>query len=455
MRVNSDRATPPSLAQPFDDYASQIEQERIGLLFGRDLPPMVLAAIFAILLAWILNQMEAKALPAWLFLRFLILASRFACHVGFYARRNPQRGQQMHRLQLWLLAADGIVWAMPVFLIRSDDLIALSTVMAALVGVTSVGCIVLSASFAANAVFCVSAVVPFILHEILLGAGKPYSIYLASALTVFLVVVLTDGKRAAAATTELLRLRFQSADLLNQAKQALATAAASSEAKTRFMAAISHEIRTPMHVVLGMLELLVKRETDPAKQSQLMATQKSGAHLLGLFNDVLDLSRIEAGALELKPATFDIRMAVDAVVTPYRAIAEGKGLTLPVDTPRTGDFSVFADEVRVRQILYNLIGNAISHTAHGHVAIVLVITPVALEISVTDSGSGIPDGYQATIFEPFRQGPVVSRSEHAGSGLGLAISRQLAESMGGTLVLERSNQEGSSFKLTLPRHARA
>jgi signal transduction histidine kinase len=430
-----------------------VEAERVRLLFSRNGPPMAIGSVFALLLGWFLAHKGAVGIPPWLFLKLLVVGLRGLCHLAFNRNSATRQPQEWLRIYVCLLAADGLVWGAPVFLINPDDHVLLFTVMAAVVGVSSVGCLVLSMSFVATMVFCLCTVVPFALFQFSLGGMQ--NLFIAAGMSIFAVVVVFDALRADASTTELLQLRFQSADLLAQARLAHSAAAASSDAKTRFMAAISHEIRTPMHVLLGMLELLVKRETDPAKQSQLMATQKSGAHLLGLFNDVLDLSRIEAGALELKPATFDIRVAVDAVVTPYRAIAEGKGLTLPVEAPRTGDFSVFADEVRVRQILYNLLGNAISHTARGHVAIVLVITPVALEISVTDSGSGIPDGYQATIFEPFRQGPVTSRSEHAGSGLGLAISRQLAESMGGTLVLESSNQEGSSFKLSLPRHARA
>jgi len=444
----------PNIIEPgiaAGSFADLVDSERVRLLFWRNLPPTLLACLFGLALGWFLHTNGAVGIHIWLFLKIAVVGLRVLCHLGFSRNQTARHPNDWLRLYLWLLAADGLVWGAPVFLINTADLVLLSAAMSAVVGVASVGCVVLSVSFAANAVFCLCTVVPFMLLQ--LSLGGQYNLYMAGSLGIFLVVVLADARRAAASTTELLQLRFQSTELLTQAKLAQANAAASNEAKTRFMAAISHEIRTPMHVVLGMLELLLKQETDSAKQSQLMMTQKSGAHLLGLINDVLDLSRIEAGGLELKPGTFDLRMAVEAVAAPFYAMAEAKGLRLTLFHPTGSDFTVFADEMRVRQVLYNLLGNAIQHTTEGRITLTSQLTPDAIAVRVKDSGKGIPVAHQASIFDPFQQGPVDKKSALSGSGLGLAIARQLAEAMHGELVLESSSAEGSCFKLTVPRHA--
>jgi signal transduction histidine kinase len=436
---------------PTGAFTDLVDAERVRLLFWRNLPPMLLACLFALALGWFLQTNGAVGIPVWLFLKFAVVGLRGLCHLGFSRNQTARHPNDWLRLYLWLLAADGLVWGAPVFLINTADLVLLSTVMSAVVGVASVGCVVLSVSFAATTVFCLCTVVPFMLLQ--LSLGGQYNLYMASSLGIFLVVVLADARRAAASTSELLQLRFQSTELLTQAKLAKADAAASNEAKTRFMAAISHEIRTPMHVVLGMLELLLKQETDSAKKSQLMMTQKSGAHLLGLINDVLDFSRIEAGGLELNFTTFDLRMAVEAVAAPFYSIAEAKGLRLTLFHPFGSDFTVFADEMRVRQVLYNLLGNAAQHTSEGRITLTSQLTPDAIAIRVKDSGTGIPEAHQASIFDPFRQGPAVKKNSSGGSGLGLAIARQLAEAMRGELVLESSSATGSCFKFSVPRHA--
>jgi len=432
-------------------FLDLVNAERVRLLFSRNGQPLVFACAFALTLGWFLNLQGVVGIPLWLSLKVLVLALRGLCHLGFSRYQTARDPQDWMRVYLWLLAADGLVWGAPAFLAPSSDIVLLACIMAAVVGVAAVGCVVLSVSFAASAVFCLCTVGPFMLQQFRLGGD--YNLFVGVSLLIFIGVVLTDARRAADATTELLQLRFQSAELLTQARLAQAEAAASSDAKTHFMAAVSHEIRTPMHVIQGMVELLLKQESDPVKQSQLTMTQKSGAQLLGLINDVLDLSRIEVGGLELKPGIFDIRIALEAVAAPFHAIAEAKGLSLKLVHPSGSDGSVFADEIRVRQVLYNLLGNAIEHTAQGRITLTCELTLDSLAIRVKDSGAGVPAEHQATVFAPFRQGLVERKSELSGSGLGLAIARQLAEAMRGQLVLESSGASGSTFRLSLPRHA--
>ncbi len=238
--------------------------------------------------------------------------------------------------------------------------------------------------------------------------------------------------------------------------QAATTAAEqSNRAKSEFLANISHEIRTPMNSILGFAEMLQRHLSDPAMKKQALAISSSGQTLMQLINDLLDLSKVEAGRLELQPGPVDVR-ALAAEMRQFFALkAEEKRLGMDVQFEGEVEGYFELDEVRIRQILFNLIGNSLKFTERGHVVLRVEAEDEApgvcrLHFEVRDSGVGIPTEQLSRLFLPFEQRAGQSTRKKGGTGLGLSISRRLAELMGGTLIASSEVGTGSVFRLTLP-----
>jgi signal transduction histidine kinase len=232
---------------------------------------------------------------------------------------------------------------------------------------------------------------------------------------------------------------------------ALAQAQEASRLKSAFVATVSHEIRTPMNGVLGLTEMLLDSPLDDTQRVQLLALRESGQSLLSLINDILDFSKIEAGKLDIEEADFDLVAAVRGVAGTISAQAEAKGLDLRVaiddDVPRW----VRGDSLRLRQILVNLVGNAVKFTEHGSVSIgVSVPGADRLCFRVVDTGIGIEPAAHPTLLDPFSQADSSTTRRFGGTGLGLAICAQLVELMHGTLDFESALGEGSTFWCDLP-----
>ncbi len=225
--------------------------------------------------------------------------------------------------------------------------------------------------------------------------------------------------------------------------------------KSEFLANISHEIRTPMNSVLGFAELLQRHLHEPAMKKQAQAILSSGQTLLQLINDLLDLSKVEAGRLELQPAPVDVRTLANEMGQCFSLKTEEKGISILTRFNGPIDGHFLLDEVRVRQVLFNLIGNAIKFTEHGQVVLTVEAEQESsglslLHFEVTDTGLGIPPEQLARLFQPFEQRFGQSTSKYGGTGLGLSISRRLAELMGGTLLACSEVGSGSTFCLTIP-----
>jgi signal transduction histidine kinase/CheY-like chemotaxis protein len=238
------------------------------------------------------------------------------------------------------------------------------------------------------------------------------------------------------------------------ANSALETA---SKAKSDFLAGMSHELRTPLNAIIGFTDALLAGVDGPMNDEQrasLTWVQRGGRDLLGLISDILDLSKIEAGKLTITPEPFNPVELVASVQGQHRALAEPKGLALVLSDDGAPEHVVL-DRQRTRQILVNLVGNAVKFTAEGQVAI--VISGAAAErlvVAVQDTGPGIDPGDLEGIFEEFRRvGPDAVRSE--GTGLGLAISRRLARAMGGDITVTSTPGKGSTFTLDLPLDCRS
>ena len=230
----------------------------------------------------------------------------------------------------------------------------------------------------------------------------------------------------------------------------------SNQEKTAFLANMSHEIRTPMNAILGFSELLGGALTSPKHQQYLQSIRSSADSLLQLINDILDMSKIEAGVMELRPEPTDLREICDFIRVLFSKVAAKKNIRLDCHVAGDLPHAILMDRIRLRQVLVNLVGNAVKFTDAGGVDVRVAwekqpsSSHIILTIEVQDTGVGIPADKLAVIFKPFTQSGAHSEKEKQGTGLGLSIVKRLTEAMGGTVTVASVLGQGSAFHLRFP-----
>jgi signal transduction histidine kinase/ActR/RegA family two-component response regulator len=296
------------------------------------------------------------------------------------------------------------------------------------------------------------AVSPYLLAMGLMGVDvgamclrdhKPWGILTLVAIAGLITNFVVMARRQLATS----RTQLRHARALAQEREAAAEEA--NRAKSTFLATMSHEIRTPLNGVLGMAQALAADDLSPAQRERVAVIRASGEALLAILNDVLDLAKIEAGKLELEETEFDLGEVARGAHSAFTALANKKGLSFALAIEEGAKGVYLGDPTRLRQILYNLISNALKFTEAGEIRVSASRRDGALRLCVSDTGMGIPPERLSGLFTKFVQVDASTTRRFGGTGLGLAICRQLAELMGGDIEAESELGRGSRFIVTL------
>lgn len=229
-----------------------------------------------------------------------------------------------------------------------------------------------------------------------------------------------------------------------------AQAQAASRAKSEFLATMTHELRTPLNGILGMAQIMDASALPPAQRKHLATIRESGNALLRVINDILDISKIEAGRLEILPAPFDLGRFADDMTALYRPLAEDKGLTFNLRISPAARGWFLGDAVRLRQVASNLISNALKFTRAGEVNVDVDVVAARLRFTVSDTGLGVPVDQQPFLFDRFTQADASATRRFGGTGLGLAICKEIVELLGGAITFQSLEGVGSRFSFEVP-----
>jgi two-component system sensor histidine kinase/response regulator len=451
--MQSDVVKPePSSAETARGRNTTVELEQTAMLFANLPMSVAVSTVIAALLAYALSgHNSAFATAFWLVATVAVLAVRLgiwhAWRTGLLADRTQNR---------WFAGgalAAGIVWGSAAILIYPEDSIAHQVFMGFVLASMAAGAVsTLALHLRTYVLFLLPALMPYTVR--LLLEGGELQLFMGFVFLLGQGFLFASAKRFDAVTVNALSLKHENDRLVAALKSALTAAEDASQAKSLFLANMSHEIRTPMSGVIGMCDLLQKSELTKAQRRIAGTIATSAGNLLTLINDILDVSRIEAGKLTLSAEAFSLRNCIEDVVELCASSAYQKGLELNLIVDRPLPSQIVGDSGRLRQILVNLIGNAIKFTQAGQV--ILRVSEcetrggrVHIEFMIADSGVGIAAADQTRLFAPFTQAEATSNRRFGGSGLGLAITRHLVGLMGGEVKLESEFGRGTSVRFTV------
>lgn len=446
------KATPPphAVADATDQahVATQVHAAQV-LAMHEVIPLAQLASLAcgAAVTAVLWQRIELVSLLSWLGLRALISLTRIWYSLA--CQRDPNR--HTDRTYVAMAIVDGIVWgALGWWLTPFANLeVAVVTICVA-VTASCIGVIMLHIHSTSNWVFVVPILAPNALYA--LQRNDDLGLFCCVGLLGLTALLIFEGERLNRRSLALLRLRFESEQAHLAEKRALHQLELLMEKRSRFVATISHEMRTPLHGMLGLLRVIKEHADQPPNPRHLELMAGSGHHLINVINEVLDYSRLESTGLPIACEPFRLDALLHELADSMRINCQDKGLTLSLASELPSPCWVQGDETRVRQVLINLLGNAMKFTATGGICLLAQkdLRTGLTRLSVRDTGLGIPHDELARIFEPFHQAEGTYERRFGGSGLGLTIARELCRAMGGDLGCQSQPGEGSTFTCELP-----
>ncbi|MBA3624713.1 MAG: response regulator [Methylibium sp.] len=430
------------------DVREYVADEQLKLVWAHAAVSTLIATAFAAVMAIHLSgSVDAHLVQLWLALKVIVAVPRVV-QAHLFRRLAKPGGQAWRLTTWWMQMLDGAVWGLGGFWLMGSDINTASLVTASLCCVACVATFGLQVSRAATAAYVAPIIVPMILGMAL--RGDSFGVYGAVGLALFLAQILITSKRAEGKFVEIFLLRLHAAKVSAELEKALELAQRQSSVKSQFLGTVSHELRTPVHGMLGLARLVHVETGDPLIKKRMELIETSGTHLLSLVTELLDITRIEAGQMRLQRVEFDLNAEVARVGDIYTVRAAEKGLAFTLDSKVAGPCWVTGDPSRTRQVLHNLLGNAIKFTHKGWVHLMFECCSADGEVrfEVRDTGLGISDEDQATIFNAFRQIGGASTSRMEGTGLGLTIAREIARLLGGDITVSSRPGFGSIFRFT-------
>jgi signal transduction histidine kinase/BarA-like signal transduction histidine kinase len=445
--------TPTPAADPRAEAAAierQIEFERIKTLYAIAQPMLVGGLAFSALIGLLLTPCVSQPLLAtWLALKMLLLIARIVD--GRLFLRDRHRSLRLVRWKSRFFVgtiADAFTWGLlTVLFLPTPDAATNGVMVAVMVGVASAGVLALSAHRVASGAALMLVLGPLIEQQAL--STTVVERYTAATLLVYGAILFLESQYSHRRFTESMRLRFENAAIAEERHRALLYAEHSNAAKTRFLASVSHELRTPLNGIIGMTQLVAVETLSMLQRQRLAVLRHSAEHLVAVIGDLLDLSRIEFDRIELNPQPTLIAQTVRDVTDLLQPVAEERGLTFEVVFDLGLPAAAQMDASRVKQVLHNLIGNALKFTAQGGVGIAVAMTDHLLRFRISDSGEGIPPDAIERIFDAFEQAPSHTAPARSGAGLGLTISRRLARAMGGDVTCRSVPGIGTTFEFAI------
>ena len=409
----------------------------------------LVASTFAIVMvAYWQGALPAPLLQAWLVAKLGVAGVRLIQAYVYF--RDPQAGGARWRhATLALLVLDGAVWGVAGWWLAMQPAPIASFSFAVLAAVSCVATFGLQVSLMATAAYVVPILVPTLLGAAW-RADETGAVGCIS-LTMLLLLQLATAYRSELRWSERQLLRLQAQHLAQEKVDALALALRQSSLKSQFFANVSHELRTPLHGILGLARLLHLDSVEPGQRRRVELIDASGTHLLGLINDLLDVSRMEAGQFALRPEAFELVAQIDQVADVCAARAQVQGLAFVRRIELDQPCWVEGDAGRFRQVLHNLLGNALKFTATGTITLSVsrsAASPEQISAAVSDTGVGIAADDLPRLFDAFAQLAPAWHTPHAGTGLGLTISREIARAMGGDIQVHSTPGTGSTFSFT-------
>ena len=436
----------------FDDEAREaVTSEQLKMVWSHAAVSTIVSTTFAVVMAIYFAHVYDRAfVQGWIVLKVLVAAPR-AVQAQVFRRRGYPGGSRWMRATCGMLFLDGAVWGFAGFFLMSADLVTAAMAVASFCGIACVASFGLQASKLATAAYVVPIMVGMIVGLLFRSDGlSGFGLYVAIGLTFFLGQVLVTSSRVDLKLAESFLLRVHSARVSEERTRALELVERQSAIKSQFLGTVSHELRTPIHGMLGIARLVHLSSSDDLVKKRMSLMEASGTHLLGLVTDLIEVSKVASGQLKISNVVFDLSSEIDHIAEAYAIRASEKHLTFSLDLDLPRPSLVLGDPMRTRQVLHNLIGNAIKFTDTGWVGLVvregdrrgLVV------FAVRDTGVGISDEEQGNVFEAFTQGGS-HEGRQQGTGLGLTIAREIARLLGGDITVESRLGFGSIFTLTI------
>ena len=444
-------SSPSSSLGVSEDAAEQRAQRLRRRKAQETMPVAALGSIVMACAVYVVLQprVAPPLLVGWLMLRLLVSLARVGYALAYERWGWPLDWHRpLFRIGVFL---DALAWsALGWGLTPLDNLEVAIVSLGVLLCVVALGGTMLYMDLVAARLFIATILVPNAFYAA--QRGDDLGIFCGVALLSAVAMFMAEARRHHRHIHELQALRDQANQTVRAQAAALDEARSLSETKSRFVATMSHEMRTPVHGILGLARMLRTRVTDAEAQRQVELIRRSGEHLEGIINEVLDYARIEAGSLPLHDQPFDLHEFIHEIADTWSANCQDKGLAWSMVHDILPGETVMGDPQRLRQVLVNLIGNALKFTARGGLTLSVQRREQGawVDFSVRDTGIGIAAEDLQRIFQPFQQGEATYRRQAGGTGLGLAISRELCLALGGDLRCESVMGEGSTFRVSLP-----